>query len=93
MEFVIIILVGIACAFFAAKIGERKGNRRDGFILGLLFGPLGVLFAFLLDDKRASTCPRCKKQNIQTNMFCCHCGTDMHRKVIMCPHCSKVIKL
>lgn len=85
--------LAVVFAIVSAWIGERKGRRTEGFVLGIMLGPVGLIITVLLDDRRFSTCPRCKKNNLQSHAFCCHCGADIHSKVIMCPHCSKVIKL
>lgn len=43
------ILAGYAfCVLISWVIGSSKGQGAGGFIFGLLFGPLGVLFALLL---------------------------------------------
>jgi hypothetical protein len=43
-----VILVWLLCAFTGGMMGDLKGVPGLGFLLGLLFGPFGILFAFLL---------------------------------------------
>jgi hypothetical protein len=93
MELLFIVAVCLVCAVIGGNLGARKGQRIEGFVLGLLFGPLGCLFALLLQEKKSLVCPRCKKENVTTNAYCSFCGADVHSKVLMCPHCRKVIKL
>ena len=49
--------VWILCAAAGGMVGESRGHPVSGTLLGFLFGPLGILFAFL-DDGRPQ-CPRC----------------------------------
>jgi hypothetical protein len=44
----VVILVWLLCAFTGGMMGDLKGIPGFGFLLGLLFGPFGLLFAFLL---------------------------------------------
>lgn len=67
-------IVGIwmICAIVATYIGSRKGEGCIGFIIGLLFGPLGIVFALLSKGERR-TCPSCKEL--------------IHKDANVCPQC------
>lgn len=39
-------------AFLGAAVGKDKGNANAGFLLGLLLGPIGVVIAACLSDKK-----------------------------------------
>jgi len=66
------VLLWLSCAIIAAVIGNRKGEAGSGFLIGLLFGPFGVLFALLSSGNR-KPCPHCKEL--------------IHKKAEVCPHC------
>lgn len=46
----IVLLACLLCAVFGALAGADRGNAPAGFILGLLFGPLGVIMALLIKE-------------------------------------------
>jgi hypothetical protein len=73
MEFVLLWLV---CAVIAAAIGGRKGEAGSGFLIGLVFGPLGILFALLSSGNRVP-CPHCKEM--------------IHKKAKICPQCRTAL--
>jgi hypothetical protein len=67
----LVLLAWLGCAFLGAVVGGRRNAAGFGLLLGLFFGPLGVLCAFALDGRpqcpccrtrlegRASVCPAC----------------------------------
>jgi hypothetical protein len=46
-----ILLIWLMCAVAGAMIGSSKGETATGFVLGLLFGPFGMLF-ILVDERK-----------------------------------------
>ena len=48
MEFCCLAVTWLFCIALAAYIGEAKGRRGLGFVLGFVFGPLGVLIVAVL---------------------------------------------
>ncbi len=67
------------CALIATAIGSRKGEAGSGFLVGLLFGPLGILFALLSSGDRMP-CPHCKERIHEKAEICPHCRTPLARK-------------
>ncbi|MCC7538363.1 MAG: hypothetical protein IT379_19215, partial [Deltaproteobacteria bacterium] len=63
----------LACAVLAGVIGASKDEGFLAFVAGLLFGPLGVLFAIFSRGHRRP-CPKCRE--------------PVHRKATRCPHCQ-----
>ena len=91
---VYIILICLACAFVGAGIAEKKGQRLVGFLLGLFFGPLGVVFSFFISDVRGQVCRACKKTSPQNASFCAHCGTSFSDDLsVECPFCKREFKV
>ena len=80
--------VSVVCIVAAGIIALRKNRSENLFaLLGLIFGPLGVLAAVLVSPgvpkgMQAVSCPRCNaKQNIpagQTTFECCQCKDVAH---------------
>jgi hypothetical protein len=55
MEFLIAGLVGcFVCGLIGRTIGEARGQAAMGLVLGLLFGPIGILITCVLPDERRS---------------------------------------
>jgi len=65
----------ILCAAAAGMVGESRGHPISGTLLGFLFGPLGILFAFLNDGRLQ--CPRCGgRLPVGPVHACMHCGVQ-----------------
>ena len=73
-----ILLGWFTCAIIAALIGSSKGETILGFIVGAIFGPLGIIFALISSgnrvpcefcrskvDPKASICPMCRSQRFK----------------------------
>jgi hypothetical protein len=69
-----IFLLWLLCGLIAGTIGKRKGEGFFAFIIGLIFGPFGIIFALISRGNRR-TCPYCKEL--------------IHKDAIRCPHCQK----
>jgi DNA-directed RNA polymerase subunit RPC12/RpoP len=55
-----------------AVIGERKGIGGQGFAVGVLLGPLGVLFVLAASGNRVR-CPACRELVDPAASVCPHC--------------------
>jgi hypothetical protein len=46
---IVVLVYSIPCAFMAGKIRERRGGAfAEGFVLGLVFGVIGVVIAAVI---------------------------------------------
>ena len=75
MGVLVVLFLFVSWILWAAagyKAGDARNAPVSGFILGLLFGPVGVVVA-LLDDHR----PRCAA-----------CRERIQRQASLCPHCG-----
>lgn len=85
------IFFGLVWATFGAFGGmianERGGDPLLGFIVGLLFGPLGLIAAFYLGDEVSreqklieagdrKRCPTCSELVRPSAKLCRYCGHD-----------------
>ena len=66
--------VWVVSVIAATMIGSRKGTPLLAFLVGLLFGPIGVLFVALSRGNRK---------------HCEFCKELMNKKATVCPHCRK----
>lgn len=64
----------ILCAIAGATIGASKGVAFLGFLLGLVFGPFGIIFAAISRGNRRD-CPACLSK--------------IHPQATVCPVCKK----
>jgi hypothetical protein len=70
----------LACIGFAGDVGARKNCRFSGIILGLFFGPLGIIAAGFLDAR--PQCPNCGgrlngTKEVPLFPVCQHCRCEL----------------
>jgi hypothetical protein len=75
MEFVIV-AGWLACGLLGHIVGAQKEAGTTGTVLGLLFGPLGVIVAGFIDAR--PICPTC--------------GTRLNGQPTLCPACKTSFK-
>lgn len=63
----------LAFAFVGRLIGQKRGQADAGALLGAILGPLGLIGAAFLPDKRRQ-CPACKGGVPDDARKCMHCG-------------------
>lgn len=73
MEFVVI---WVLCGIAGSMIGARKGLGCEGFALGVLLGPIGLLIAALMQGDRRP-CPFCRELVRDGAAVCPHCHRDL----------------
>lgn len=70
----------IACGFLGAFVGNRARRSVAGFLLGFIFGPLGMIAAFALKPKSAAPPSPEKPQRRESSRFyfkCHKCDTEL----------------
>lgn len=71
-----LIVIGLICGGISAAVASSRGASAGlWFVLGFLFGPLGLLLSFLSGSGR--NCPFCRKA--------------VHREATKCPYCQSVV--
>ena len=73
MEYVL--LVWLCCGLLGWIVGFRRNAALAGLVLGILFGPLGVVAAFALDSR--PQCPYCKGRLDGRGILCQFCGGSL----------------
>jgi len=68
------VLIWLFCGVVAGMIGSKKGEGCGAFLIGVLFGPFGILFALLSKGNRRA-CPHCKEL--------------IHKDATVCPKCQR----
>ncbi len=91
MEALLIIWLG--CAVLGGIIAHRHQAAGTGAIVGLLFGPLGVIAAFALDGR--PKCLGCQLRIDGTPEKCPRCGESLAQKKTVvrftCQRCSRQV--
>jgi hypothetical protein len=67
----VITVFWLACAFVAGVVGSRHQSGYLAAFCGLLFGPLGIVLAFVLDGR--PQCPECNGRLDGKPRVCRHC--------------------
>ena len=55
-------------------VGRRTGNALEGIWFGALLGPLGIVIAFVLEDKEREPCIMCGEKIYNYAQVCPFCG-------------------
>jgi hypothetical protein len=71
------LLIWFICGIISAVIGSRKGEGCAAFIIGVLLGPFGILFAIFSKGNRK---------------VCSFCKELIHREATVCPHCQREVE-
>jgi len=67
----------ISCSLLAAFIGSQKGEGLVSFVLGIVFGPIGLLIAISGKGNRRT---------------CQYCRELINNQAVICPYCQKTIE-
>jgi len=67
--------VALICGGLGAGVASTRNAAFWGFVLGLFFGPLGLLAAFRLDDR--PQCPWCCGRLAGRGALCPHCRSEI----------------
>ena len=62
-------------ALIGAAIAQKKGRVLEGFIAGLLLGPIGIIWIIFQKPKRK--CPECGGIIEKNVKKCKHCGSEI----------------
>ena len=80
------LIMAVVFGLIASAIYQSKGrNALSGFLAGLIFGPLGIIFA-LLSSVDADGILRQKIQKGELKL-CVYCAEPIKAAAIRCKHC------
>jgi len=74
------LLMGFFWGLVAAMIGSPKGQTGTGFLIGLFFGPFGVLIMLFTTGSRRE-CPYCRELVKEAATVCPHCQREIGQAV------------
>ena len=82
---VLVILVASSVAGYF--LGRRKGQETAGLIMGMVLGPIGVLWVHKMqrDD------PDAKRRLARRRPTCPSCGGTVGKKAKTCRHCGEAL--
>ena len=80
--FTIVILLGSVVFLPLLSLPDTKKERRRGFFLGFMLGPIGILIALLIPSKKKipdtlEKCPLCGETITMMSLPCPSCGLDL----------------
>jgi len=70
-----IVIIWIIFALIGAAIGQKKSRVLEGFIAGLLLGPIGLIW--IIVTKAKYRCPKCQGAIEKGVAKCRHCGSEI----------------
>ena len=87
---IIAIVLWIICIPLSAQEGSRKGRKRQGVVLGVLLGPIGLLIIKLspVDEAGAIAsgtlrkCPACAEIVKAEASVCRYCGRELEPTLV-----------
>lgn len=74
-----IVIVWIVLALIGAAIGQKKSKVLEGFVAGLLLGPIGLIWIIVAKAKHR--CPECQGAIEKGVAKCQHCRTEILERV------------
>jgi len=90
---IFVIAVWLLTAAIGAALGATKGRSNEGFALGLLLGPIGLIIALLLPAKPmagARRCPLCRETVADDATVCPHCQREIGTAFnVTCASCGR----
>ena len=73
-----IIAIWVFMGLIGAAIGQRKARTLEGFLAGLLLGPIGLIY--IIAKKPKFKCPECGGTIDKHVRKCKHCGSVIEQK-------------
>jgi hypothetical protein len=70
-----IVIIWIIFALIGAAIGQKKSKTLEGFVAGLLLGPIGLIW--IIVAKAKYRCPKCQGAVEKGVTKCRHCGSEI----------------
>ena len=87
MDCVTTLAIWIILAMVGFYIGNNKGRGSEGFFLGLILGPLGLLIAIFMKPKAKSLEGTALIPG--TTRKCPFCAELVKREAVICKHCQR----
>ena len=75
----VIIWIIFAFALTGAAVGRKKTRTLQGFVAGLLLGPIGLIW--IIVAKAKYRCPKCQGAIEKGITKCRHCGSEILEQV------------
>lgn len=72
-------VIWLISVIVTTSLGAKKGNPISGFVVGLIFGPIGIIFALLSSDSTRKPCPHCSELIKKNANICPFCKNEVQK--------------
>jgi hypothetical protein len=85
-----VLLIWVLFGVASAIVASNKGRNGFGwFLMGILFGPFGLIIALVVSDKNKETAAHAASLAAADSKKCPFCAESIKREAVVCRYCGR----